>query len=414
MVEPEDKLCIENNHVIKSQIGDEKIYFSDIISKINNSLFTKTQQRILVITDLALYTIKGNDIKRRIKIEDLKGITVSKTSNQFIIHGNQNEYDYLLIYENRKKLINILQSLYESLTNKDLLFCQKNEKDLTKYEVTKKERAKNPYLFKIEQTELTSIKDYIENESSNKEEDEEPLPPRTKSVEVPVPDKKSDYSDNTKFFESNKIKDVNSTSNIILNKDINSNEELIKQLNEEKNKNKQLLNELNNEKKKVIELTNKIKLLENNNNNNIKRINDLEKLINEKGKELIFKIENLPQGKAGSVLPTISFEVDVNGILILRDLKSKNEKNDLENIINPGEEVMAVNFTSCENDINCPMPCKNTTLVSRLEEKLYNDYPRYKDFPTYLTVNGTIVSRFKTLEENGIKNGNTIIVKRYD
>ena len=69
---------------------------------------------------------------------------------------------------------------------------------------------------------------------------------------------------------------------------------------------------------------------------------------------------------------------------------------------------MAVNFTSCENDINCPMPCKNTTLVSRLEEKLYNDYPRYKDFPTYLTVNGTIVSRFKTLEENGIKNGNSI------
>ena len=83
-------------------------------------------------------------------------------------------------------------------------------------------------------------------------------------------------------------------------------------------------------------------------------------------------------------------------------------------MINPGEEVMAVNFTSCENDINCPMPCKNTTLVSRLEEKLYNDYPRYKDFPTYLTVNGTIVSRFKTLEENGIKNGNSILVNKYD
>jgi len=382
MVEPEDKLGIENNMDITSKLGDEKIVFSDKMIKVNNSLFTKAQERIIVITDLALYLIKGNEIKRKVKIEDLKGITVSKTSNQFIIHGNQNEFDYLYIYGNRKKLIKILQSVYESLTNKDLLFCQKNEKDLSKYVVTKKERTKNPYLFKIEQSELTSIKNYIESDNSI-QEDEEPLSPRTKSVEVPVPDKKSDYSDNTKFFESNKIKDVNSTSNIILNKDINSNEELIKQLNEEKNKNKQLLNELNNEKKKVIELTNKLKLLENNKKNNIKRINDLEKLIKEKDKEL-------------------------------KNLKLKFEKNDLVTIINPGEEVIAVNFISSENDINYPMACKNTTLVSRLEEKLYNDYPRYKDFPTYLTVNGTIVSRFKTLEENGIKNHNSILVNRYD
>ena len=353
-------------------------------------MISKIQERILVITDLSLYNIHGIKIKRKLKIEDLKGITVSKTSNKFIIHCNQNEYDYLLVYGNRKKLIKILHSLYESLTSKDLLFCQKNEKDLSKFVVTKKERTKNPFLFKIEQSELTSIKDYIESDSSN-QEDEEPLPkrpaihpppPTTKSVQVPVPDKKSDYSDKIKFFESNKIKDVNSTSNKILNKDINSNEELIKQLNEEKNKNKQLLNELNNEKKKVIELTNKLKLLENN-NNNIKRINDLEKLINEKDKEL-------------------------------KNLKLKFGKNDLVTIINPGEEVIAVNFISSENDINCPMACKNTTLVSRLEEKLYNDYPRYKDFPTYLTVNGTIVSRFKTLEENGIKDGNSILVNRYD
>ena len=214
MVEPEDKLGIENNMDITSKLGDEKIVFSDKMIKVNNSLFTKAQERIIVITDLALYLIKGNEIKRKVKIEDLKGITVSKTSNQFIIHGNQNEFDYLYIYGNRKKLIKILQSVYESLTNKDLLFCQKNEKDLSKYVVTKKERTKNPYLFKIEQSELTSIKNYIESDNSI-QEDEEPLSPRTKSVEVPVPDKKSDYSDNTKFFESNKIKDVNSTSNII-------------------------------------------------------------------------------------------------------------------------------------------------------------------------------------------------------
>ena len=277
-------------------------------------------------------------------------------------------------------MIKILQSVYESLTNKDLLFCKKREKDLSKFMVTKDERNKNKNLFKIEYSELTSIKDYLKNDDINGGEGQNSLFHRTQSF--PIPFKKPDYSEKIKTFDFNKIKDDNSTSNKILNKDINSNEELIKQLNEEKNKNKKLLEELNNERKKVIELTNKIKLLEEN-NNNIKRINELEKLINEKDKEL-------------------------------KNLKSKIEKNDLVTMINPGEKVMAVNFISSENDINCPMPCKNTTLVSRLEEKLYNDYPRYKDFPTYLTVNGTIVSRFKTLEENGIKNGNSILVNKYD
>ena len=60
------------------------------------------------------------------------------------------------------------------------------------------------------------------------------------------------------------------------------------------------------------------------------------------------------------------------------------------------------------------MACKNTTLISRLKEKLYNDYPKYKDFPTYLTVNEMIIKRFKTLEENGVKNGNSIMVNIYD
>ena len=169
MVEPEDNLDYENNSVIKSKIGDEKIYYSDKISKKQKGMFEKTQERDILITNLAIYNCKGKEIKRRIKIEDLKGITISKTSNQFIIHCNQNEYDYLYIYSKRRKIIKLLQIVYESITSKDLLFCQKKDKDLYNFVVTKKERTKNPYLFKIEENELTSIKDYIENDDGQNE-----------------------------------------------------------------------------------------------------------------------------------------------------------------------------------------------------------------------------------------------------
>ena len=56
------------------------------------------------------------------------------------------------------------------------------------------------------------------------------------------------------------------------------------------------------------------------------------------------------------------------------------------------------------------MSVKNSDLISRLEEELYNEYPEYKEYNTYLTVNGSIVKRFKTLEENKIKKGDAILV----
>ena len=48
-----------------------------------------------------------------------------------------------------KKIIKYLQYIYENKTGKDLLFCKKNDKDLSKYLMNKKERIKNPDLYKI-------------------------------------------------------------------------------------------------------------------------------------------------------------------------------------------------------------------------------------------------------------------------
>ena len=179
MVEVEDKLNFQDNPAIKNKIGDEQIYFSDKIQKKTVEMFSKTQERNMVLTDLALYNFKGTEIKRRIKIEDLKAITISTISNQFILHCNQNEYDYLYIYPDRKKITKMLQNVYETKTGKDLLFCKKAEKDLSKFVVSKKERTKNPYLFKIEQHELTSIKDYIDGGGGQQDDFEEPSPKPT-------------------------------------------------------------------------------------------------------------------------------------------------------------------------------------------------------------------------------------------
>ena len=70
----------------------------------------------------------------------------------------------------------------------------------------------------------------------------------------------------------------------------------------------------------------------------------------------------------------------------------------------------AVTFRSINQDIIYPIICNKTESISRLEEELYNEFPKYKEFNTYLTCNGKVLKRFKTVEENEIKKGDAIMV----
>ena len=73
----------------------------------------------------------------------------------------------------------------------------------------------------------------------------------------------------------------------------------------------------------------------------------------------------------------------------------------------------ALLFRSVDQKILYPISCKSNDIVVKVEQQLYDEFPQYKDYHTYLSCNGNIIKRFKTMEENGIKNGNTIIVNIY-
>ena len=108
--------------------------------------------------------------------------------------------------------------------------------------------------------------------------------------------------------------------------------------------------------------------------------------------------------------------------LIENNLKEKNNEiqklisqNNLNNnyeitSINPGEIIMTVNFVSMgTNDIgHYSLVCKNTDLFVRLEERLYEDFPQFKDNETYFEVNMKRLKRFKTLKDNNIKSNDVI------
>ena len=80
--------------------------------------------------------------------------------------------------------------------------------------------------------------------------------------------------------------------------------------------------------------------------------------------------------------------------------------------INPGESILAIKFISknIQNIDNYCLPCKNVDLFVRLEEKLNNNFPQLKEHETCFEINGRRIKRFKTLDENEIKNNDVINV----
>ena len=160
--------------------------------------------------------------------------------------------------------------------------------------------------------------------------------------------------------------------------------ELKEQLTIEKNKNNNLMNEnaklnemINNMNANQLFLNNKISILENE--------------LNKKNMEIQNYLNNAN---------------DINNYNI----------NDLVTSINPGEKIISVNFVShgFQDISNYSIPCKNTNLFIRLEEKLNNDFPQLKNHETFFVVNTRRIKRFKTLEENQIKCNDVISIFAID
>ena len=66
-------------------------------------------------------------------------------------------------------------------------------------------------------------------------------------------------------------------------------------------------------------------------------------------------------------------------------------------------------MTQGNQDIyNYTMPCKTSDLFVRLEERLYQDFPKYRNFEASFMVSARMISKYKSLEENQIKNNDII------
>ena len=123
-------------------------------------------------------------------------------------------------------------------------------------------------------------------------------------------------------------------------------------------------------------------------------------------KELIEEVEYVPyvQYKNGKILP---YEKK-------KQKKEKKEQNSIKTSYQTMETIIAVNFISLNYNINYPMACKKTDIFSKIEKKLYHEFPILKSKQIFFVANGNSIDRALTFEQNKIKSGNTILINEIE
>ena len=158
-----DHLNLEKDPAIREIISNEKFLFSDLIYKKNK--FGFNQSRNFVLTDNALYNLKGKKLQRRFDISKLKGITtsVAKGSQEFVIHGNEEEHDYLYSSKNKYTIIYLLEGAFEKLRGKEIDFIYTDSYSLKNRMTTKNEKKSDPKFSRMDDSELCDIKEFFKH-----------------------------------------------------------------------------------------------------------------------------------------------------------------------------------------------------------------------------------------------------------
>ena len=206
---------------------------------------------------------------------------------------------------------------------------------------------------------------------------------------------------NENYKPNNKNENKKSKNEISKDNEI---ERLKKELKEEKDKNKNL-------EKIINELRSKIKNDTENHNKEIKDYVEKIEKISLENNNLKDKIKNPSTQNNQDEIVRLYKKIEG----LTEKIYELNEKlKRYPFILEEGEKIMTIVFTSVNQKLNYSMICKNTDTINKLELELYKEYPKLGDAEYYFICNGAKVKKFKTLEELKIKSGDVIVLNEVE
>ena len=175
--------------------------------------------------------------------------------------------------------------------------------------------------------------------------------------------------------------------------------------NEVNNENSKLKNQIQNLNIEINKLKNENTILRNE-NNTLK--NDLN-IKNQNINNYITQLNDLKDSLKIKNNEVINLNDKINDLnKQIKKLKLKINNPNVKVDIN---DIVTVLFRSLDQKVDVAYSSPKSDLFVRLEEKLYDEYPEFRDLDNiYFTVNGKKIRRFRSLQENNLKNNDKILL----
>ena len=170
-----------------------------------------------------------------------------------------------------------------------------------------------------------------------------------------------------------------------------------------------LQNDFNKANKKILSQANIIKDLEEKLNSYKKNLDKLSKDLDEKEKK---------QKNTDNIIISLKEKIkekdeEIKKLNKLIEIKIKDKHKNINININRNQ-LMCINFTSSDQKINYAIPCIDTDTFAEVEEKLYREFPEYRETDNCFLVNGRAILRFKTVKDNKIAGYPVILISQND
>ena len=197
------------------------------------------------------------------------------------------------------------------------------------------------------------------------------------------------------------IKDLININKDSINKKINSDNEKICNIN---------LNNNSHKENKLIEFP--IIIKENSPNNQIFKKNtnmtiNQKALLNDKISNENNNISNninLSQNESQSLNANSINDITSNNSSINLNKKEKNIS------VLKQEKIIVLKFISSDQCLNYSIVCKSTDKFNLVINRIFDIYPEYIEKKCFFMCNGNVINEYKDIQENKIKNGDTILV----
>ena len=154
----DNEFISENKYMKDILLPNETIIFSNKVQKIRKRA---EEERIIVLTDRYIYNLKGKKYRNKVDIRNITGITLSKKSNEFVVHTCELDDDFHYSSEKRSYILELIARTFYSQTRKKIDLSVINNSFLDDYVTQKSDKKSSKGKTKFDPNYFMDIDHYL-------------------------------------------------------------------------------------------------------------------------------------------------------------------------------------------------------------------------------------------------------------